>query len=189
MSALNKIIIISGASGSGKTTLVNYLRTFSKFNLEFSISVCTREKRVSEIDGQDYIFLSIKDFKKKISANEFLEWEEVYQDCFYGTLKSTTISLLNAGKNILFDVDVKGANSIKNYFKEQSLGIFIQAPSTDVAAARLSQRGTEPLEAINMRVRKISQEILIGEKMDYHVINDDLSKSKKEIYDLVNRFL
>ena len=189
MSRANKIIIISGTSGSGKTTLVNYLMACPEFNLEFSISACSRKKRKSEIDGKHYIFLSLEDFKNKINLNEFLEWEEVYDKHLYGTLKRSTMDILNSGKNILFDVDVKGAESIKNYFQDQSIGIFIQAPSIETTRQRLLKRGTESLEEVSFRVEKIQDELLLGGKMDYQLINNNLSQSKDDLYNLINQFL
>ena len=185
----NKIIIISGSSGSGKTTLVNYLMLHTEFNLTFSISACSREKRPLETDGKNYFFLSVEQFKEKIHNNQFLEWEEVYKDHFYGTLKSSTMNMLNSGKNILFDVDVKGAQSIKEYFQDQALSIFIKAPTASIARNRLKQRGTESTNQINFRINKIQSEIIIGQQMDYQLINDDLSESKAEISGVVKNFL
>ena len=185
----NKIIIISGASGSGKTTLVDYLLSFQNLNLKFSVSACSRNRRSYEIEGRHYIFLSLEKFHQKINSNDFLEWEEVYKNNFYGTLKSNTIDMLNSRKNILFDVDVKGAESIKNYFKEQALGIFIKAPSKTIARERLINRNTDSLSAINVRIKKIENEIKIGSNMDCQLINDNLEISKKQIYNLVKRFL
>ena len=189
MSYQNKVIIISGASGSGKTTLVNYLLQQKELNLTFSVSATTRQKRKIEINGEHYHFLSITDFKNKIQSNDFLEWEEVYRDHFYGTLMSSAMNILNTGKNILFDVDVKGARSIKNYFKDDSLSIFIQAPSIDIAIERLKKRKTESVNTMALRVKKIKQEIKLGEKMDVQLINDNLNVIKPQIYNLINQFL
>ena len=185
----NKIIIISGSSGSGKTTLVNYLMLHTEFNLTFSVSACSRQKRPLEIHGKNYFFLSVEEFKEKIHNNQFLEWEEVYKDHFYGTLKSSTMDILNSGKNILFDVDVKGAQSIKEYFQDQALSIFIKAPTVSTARDRLTQRGTESKNQINFRINKIQSEIIIGQQMDYQLINDDLSESQAEISSVVKNFL
>ena len=185
----NKIIIISGSSGSGKTTLVNYLMLHTEFNLTFSVSACSRQKRPLEIHGKNYFFLSVEEFKEKIHNNQFLEWEEVYKDHFYGTLKSSTTDILNSGKNILFDVDVKGAQSIKEYFQDQALSIFIKAPTVSIARDRLMQRGTESKNQINFRINKIQSEIIIGQQMDYQLINDDLSESQAEISSVVKNFL
>ena len=189
MSQLNKIIIISGSSGSGKTTLVNHLMSYPHFNLVFSISACSRPKRPLEINGTHYFFISVEKFKHKIKTDQFLEWEEVYNDHFYGTLKAETMEILDGGKNILFDVDVKGAQAIKNYFKEQALSVFIKAPTLKIARERLMKRETDSENAIDFRVKKIKEETLIGEKMDYQLINDDLTQSKTRIKALVSRFL
>lgn len=185
----SKIIIISGASGAGKTTLVNHLLMCDELNLVFSVSACTRKKRTSEIQGSHYQFLTESEFKDKINADQFLEWEEVYSGHFYGTLKSNTMSILNSGKNILFDVDIKGANKLKQHFKDRSIGIFIQAPSLEVAEARLVKRGTDSGEKLKMRVEKIKDEIKQGQSMDYQLLNNVLSNSKKELYNLVLSFL
>ena len=189
MSYQNKVIIISGASGSGKTTLVNYLLQYKELNLTFSVSATTRQKRKYEINGEHYNFLSIIDFKNKIQSNDFLEWEEVYRNHFYGTLRSSAMNILNTGKNILFDVDVKGAQSIKNYFKDDSLSVFIQAPSIDIAVERLKKRKTESANTMELRVKKIKQEIKLGETMDVQLINDNLDVIKPQIYNLINQFL
>mgnify|MGYP001299474656 FL=1 len=185
----NKIIIVSGASGSGKTTLIKYLLSCKELNLKFSISACSRNKRVNEIDGKDYMFLSIDEFKSRIKSNDFLEWEEVYKDHFYGTLKSKTLEILNSGKNILFDVDVQGALSIKKFFSTRAVSIFVQTPSISIARERLINRGTDSFNKIEIRLKKIKHEMSIGKKMDYELINDDLVLSQKKIYQLVNKFI
>jgi len=169
--------------------LVNHLMSYSELNLVFSVSACSRPKRPLEIDGKHYLFLSIERFKEKIKKDQFLEWEEVYENHFYGTLKATTNEILNSGKNILFDVDVQGAQSIKSYFKDQALSLFIQAPTEKIARERLINRETESTSAIKFRVSKIKKEILIGEKMDYQLINDNLNESKNKIKKLVSEFL
>ena len=185
----NKIIIISGSSGSGKTTLVNHLMSFSEFNLFFSISACSRPKRPLEVNGIHYFFTSVDDFKKKIKTDQFLEWEEVYDNHFYGTLKNKTMETLASGKNILFDVDVKGAQAIKRYFKEQALSIFIKAPTLKIARERLMKRKTEADSAIDFRIKKIKEEAVIGENLDHQIVNDDLADSKNQIKILVSEFL
>ena len=185
----NKIIIISGSSGSGKTTLVNHLMSFSELNLFFSISACSRPKRPIEINGIHYFFISVDDFKKKIKTDQFLEWEEVYDNHFYGTLKNKTMETLASGKNILFDVDVKGAESIKRYFKAQALSVFVKAPSLKIARERLMKRQTESDSAIDFRIKKIKEEAVIGENLDHQIVNDDLADSKNQIKILVSEFL
>ncbi len=189
MSEFSKVVIISGASGSGKTTLAHHLLSCKDFNLKFSISACTRPKRDMEIEGEHYIFLSIEQFKNKIKSNDFLEWEEVYPDHFYGTLKSHTMSTLNLGKNILFDVDVHGAMALKQYFKNQALSIFIQAPSESIAKNRLLKRNTESSIQLEIRLNKMKEEILVGEQMDYVVINDNLNDSKHKVQEIIKEFL
>ena len=185
----NKIIVVSGVSGSGKTTLVTYLLSRKELNLEFSISACSRPKRPSEIDGKDYIFLSNSEFQNKILQDEFLEWEEVYTNHFYGTLKASSESILNSGMNILFDVDVKGALSIKEYFKERARTIYIQPPSISIAKKRLIERETESKEDLNSRIKKMEQEAIYGAQMDCQVLNDDLDLAKDTIYNYVKEFL
>jgi len=189
MLSLNKVIVVSGVSGSGKTTLVNYLLNRKEFNLEFSISACSRPQRLSEVAGKDYIFLSNSEFQKKISQDEFLEWEEVYINHFYGTLKSSSERILNSGKNILFDVDVKGALSIKSYFKHRACTIYVQPPSIAIAKKRLIARETESQEDLDHRIKKMEQEALYGSHMDCCVINDDLELAQSAIYNYVNEFL
>ena len=185
----NKIIVVSGVSGSGKTTLVTYLLSRKELNLEFSISACSRPKRPSEIDGKDYIFLSNSEFQNKILQDEFLEWEEVYTNHFYGTLKASSESILNSGMNILFDVDVKGALSIKEYFKKRARTIYIQPPSISIAKKRLIERETESKADLNSRIKKMEQEAIYGAQMDCQVLNDDLDLAKDTIYNYVNEFL
>ncbi|MBF25129.1 MAG: guanylate kinase [Flavobacteriales bacterium] len=185
----NKIIIISGSSGVGKTTLINHLLSCEELNLKFSISACSRSKRDYEVDGKHYFFLPLHEFKKRIQANDFLEWEEVYEDHFYGTLKSKTLEILNSGKNILFDVDVYGALSIKKFFNHNAASIFIQTPSILIARERLISRGSDSVNEIDFRVNKMKHEISIGKEMDYQLVNDDLDLSKKKIYSLVNTFI
>ena len=185
----SKFIVLAAPSGSGKTTLVNKLLTEVKLNLEFSISATSRKPRKDEVNGKNYFFLSKDDFLKKIENNEFLEWEEVYKDCFYGTLKASTYKILNAGKNILFDVDVQGARKIKDYFNNQAISIFIQPPSIDIAKARLINRGTDSGKELNMRLSKIKHEIELGQKMDYQLLNGELEIAQKEIHNLVKNFL
>ncbi|MAQ70213.1 MAG: guanylate kinase [Flavobacteriales bacterium] len=184
-----KIIVVCGTSGSGKTTLVNHLLSKKDLNLAFSISASSRLKRPMEKEGEQYVFLSLNQFKEKIKMNEFLEWEEVYPDHFYGTLKSSTQDLLGSGKNILFDVDVKGALSIKQYFKDKARTIFIQPPSIEVVKKRLIQRKTESNKNLLLRIEKMGVEMMFSDKMDWELVNDDLSIAKSEIYNYVKSFL
>ena len=185
----NKIIAVCGVSGSGKTTLVHSLIVNEELNLHFSISACTREKRKFEQDGKDYIFLSVTEFKKKIKNQMFLEWEEVYKNKFYGTLKNSTYELLKSGKNVLFDIDVKGALSLKNLFKDNALTIFVTPPSLEIARKRLAKRNTEELESYNLRSQKMDYEISFSNKMDVTILNSSLESSKFEILNIVKEFL
>jgi guanylate kinase len=185
----NKIIAVCGVSGSGKTTLVHSLITNEELNLHFSISACTRERRKFEQDGKDYIFLSVPEFKKKIKNQMFLEWEEVYKNKFYGTLKNSTYELLKSGKNVLFDIDVKGALSLKNLFKDNALTIFVTPPSLEIARKRLSKRNTEELESYKLRSQKMDYEISFSNKMDVTILNSSLESSKFEILNIVKEFL
>ena len=185
----NKIIAVCGVSGSGKTTLVHSLITNEELNLHFSISACTREKRKFEQDGKDYIFLSVPEFKKKIKNQMFLEWEEVYKNKFYGTLKNSTYELLKSGKNVLFDIDVKGAMSLKNLFKDNALTIFVTPPSLEIARKRLAKRNTEELESYKLRSQKMDYEISFSNKMDVKILNSSLESSKFEILNIVKEFL
>tara|TARA_B100000575_G_scaffold148881_1_gene118725 strand:- start:5774 stop:6355 length:582 start_codon:yes stop_codon:yes gene_type:complete len=185
----NKIIAVCGVSGSGKTTLVHSLITNEELNLHFSISACTRERRKFEQDGKDYIFLSVPEFKKKIKNQMFLEWEEVYKNKFYGTLKNSTYELLKSGKNVLFDIDVKGALSLKNLFKDNALTIFVTPPSLEIARMRLAKRNTEELESYKLRSQKMDYEISFSNKMDVTILNSSLESSKFEILNIVKEFL
>ena len=185
----NKIIAVCGVSGSGKTTLVHSLITNEELNLHFSISACTRERRKFEQDGKDYIFLSVPEFKKKIKNQMFLEWEEVYKNKFYGTLKNSTYELLKSGKNVLFDIDVKGALSLKNLFKDNALTIFVTPPSLEIARKRLAKRNTEELESYKLRSQKMDYEISFSKKMDVTIVNSSLESSKFEILNIVKEFL
>ena len=146
-------------------------------------------KREIDKEGEQYIFLSSNQFKEKIKMNEFLEWEEVYPNHFYGTLKSSTQVLLDSGKNILFDVDVKGALSIKEYFRDQACTIFIKPLSIEVVKKRLIARKTESNKNLLLRIEKMEEEMMLSDKMDYELINDSLAVAKSEIYNYVKSFL
>ncbi len=184
-----KLIVFSAPSGSGKTTIVRHLLKQKELNLEFSISATSREQRGDEIDGQDYYFLSFEEFKKKIKNEEFLEWEEVYRDNFYGTLKSEVERIWSHGKNVIFDIDVSGGLRIKRKFPEQTLAIFVKPPSIDELKIRLKNRKTESKDKINMRIAKASAELATAPLFDMVVVNDDLEKALQESYNLVSYFL
>ena len=184
-----KLIIFSAPSGSGKTTLVHYLLQQPELHLAFSISAASREKRPNEIDGQDYYFMKPEIFKKKIQNREFIEWEEVYKDNYYGTLKSEVSRLLNEGKNVIFDIDVKGGLNIKKQFPNQSLAIFVKPPSVAELKKRLHSRQTESPEKIRMRLAKADQEMQYAKDFDVIIVNDNLEKAKKEAYKVVKAFI
>tara|TARA_S200000501_G_C20830204_1_gene746853 strand:+ start:1449 stop:2024 length:576 start_codon:yes stop_codon:yes gene_type:complete len=183
-----KLIIVSGPSGSGKSTIVRYLLK-QKLNLVFSVSACSRSKREYEIDGKDYFFLDVTDFKKKIEANEFLEWEEVYKNSFYGTLKNEVLNQIEMGYNIIFDIDVIGAKSLKKIFDDQALLIYIQAPSINDISKRLNLRNTENSKQIFTRLSKAKYEDKEKSFFDYILVNSDLDEAKKNAIIKVKEFL
>ena len=185
---MNKCVIFSAPSGAGKTTLVK--RLLSKdLDLEFSISAATREKRGTEVDGKDYYFLKIEDFKKKINNQGFIEWEEVYEDHFYGTLKEEIERIWKKGKAVIFDVDVVGGLNLKKHFGEQALAIFIMPPSLPVLRERLVKRGTDVPERIEKRMAKAKQELIVADQFDYVILNDDLEKATEAAEFTVRKFL
>jgi guanylate kinase len=184
-----KLIVFSAPSGSGKTTIVRYLLKQKELNLEFSISATSREKRGKEVDGKDYYFLSFEDFKKRIKNDEFLEWEEVYRDNFYGTLKSEVERIWAMGKHVIFDIDVSGGLRIKRKYPEQTLAVFVKPPSIDELKIRLKKRSTESADKINMRIAKASAELATAPLFDAIVVNEDLEKALDESYTLVSNFL
>ena len=184
-----KLIVFSAPSGSGKTTIVRHLLKQKELNLEFSISATSREKRGKEQDGKDYYFLSFEDFKKKIKNDEFLEWEEVYRDNFYGTLKSEVERIWAMGKHVIFDIDVSGGLRIKRKYPDHTLAVFVKPPSIDELKIRLKKRQTESADKINMRVAKASAELATAPLFDAVVINEDLEKALSESYILVSNFL
>lgn len=184
-----KLIVFSAPSGSGKTTIVKHLLNQEDLNLEFSISATSREKRGEEIDGKDYYFLSAKEFKNKIKNDEFLEWEEVYRDNFYGTLKSEVDRIWNKGKHVIFDIDVSGGLRIKRKFPEETLAIFVKPPSIDELKIRLKKRKTESADKINMRVAKASAELATAPLFDIVIENDNLTKALKEAHKLVSEYI
>lgn len=183
-----KLIIFSAPSGSGKSTIINYLLQ-QDLNLHFSISATSRAPRGSEQHGVEYYFLSPEEFKSKIAAGEFLEYEEVYQDKFYGTLKSEVERLLNEGNNVIFDVDVVGGCNIKKYYGDRALSIFVQPPSIEVLRQRLEGRGTDAPEVIESRVAKAEYELGFASKFDTVIVNDNLEKAQTETLETVKRFI
>lgn len=183
-----KAIIFSAPSGSGKTTLVRHLLA-NNSDLDFSVSASTRDRRGrSEENGKDYYFLSPDQFKKKIDNDEFVEWEEVYAGNFYGTLKSEIQRIWDSGKNVIFDVDVKGGISLKKYFGTKALSIFVKVPSMEVLIDRLKDRGTETDENLSRRIFKVKFEMTFEDKFDEVLLNDDLEESKKRAQQLYDNF-
>lgn len=183
-----KCIIFSAPSGAGKTTLVKHLLE-QNLDLSFSISACTREKRGEEKEGKDYYFLSIEEFRNKIKADEFIEWEEVYKDHFYGTLKSEIDRIWQADQTVIFDVDVVGGLNLKKYFGEAALSIFVMPPDMKSLEERLRNRGTDSEERILNRLAKSKQELITADQFDHIIINDNLAKAKEEAKQLVSNFI
>lgn len=183
-----KLIIVSAPSGAGKTTLVHHLLQ-SVPHLEFSVSCATRKPRDHEVDGKDYYFISAAEFRQKIDNDEFAEWEEVYKDHFYGTLRSEIQRIINQGQSVIFDIDVKGGINLKNQYPENSLSIFIMPPSEEVLEQRLKGRKTETAAEIQTRTEKAKEEMALAGEFDRVLINDELEKSKSEIISLVKDFI
>lgn len=184
-----KLIVFSAPSGSGKTTIVRHLLGIEELNLEFSISAASREPRGAEINGTDYYFISTEVFKKHIKAEDFLEWEEVYRDNFYGTLKTEVERIWAKGKNVIFDIDVAGGLRIKSKFPEKTLAVFVKPPSIDELKIRLKKRSTESEDKINMRIAKASVELATAPQFDVIIKNYDLDTAKEEAYQLVKNFV
>ena len=184
-----KLIIFSAPSGSGKTTIVKYLLDQPELNLAFSVSATSRPKRGSEKQGVNYYFISISEFKNHIKKGDFLEWEEVYRDNFYGTLKSEVERLWAEGKNVIFDIDVVGGLRIKKKYPEQTLAVFVKPPSVDELKIRLKKRSTESDDKINMRVAKASVELATAPQFDQVIKNYDLDTALKEAHQMVADFV
>lgn len=184
-----KLIVFSAPSGSGKTTIVKHLLGIEALNLEFSISATSREKRGEEIDGKDYYFLSTEAFKAKIKSDSFLEWEEVYRDNFYGTLKSEVERIWAKGKHVIFDIDVSGGLRIKRKFPDQTLAIFVKPPSIDELKIRLKNRSTESADKINMRISKASAELATAPLFDVIIENNILENALEKAETLVSNFV
>ena len=184
-----KLIVFSAPSGSGKTTIVRHLLGKEDLNLEFSISAATREARGEEVSGKDYYFMSLQDFKTHIKNEDFVEWEEVYRDNFYGTLKSEVERIWAQGKNVIFDIDVAGGLRIKHKFPEETLAVFVKPPSVDELKRRLKERSTESDEKINMRIAKAHVELATAPQFDKIIKNYDLDTAKEEAYQLVKEFV
>ncbi|HJA85057.1 MAG TPA: guanylate kinase [Candidatus Bacteroides avicola] len=187
---MSKLIIFSAPSGSGKSTIINYLLSaHPELHLSFSISATSRSPRGSERDGVEYFFLTPDEFRRRIEAGDFLEYEEVYKDRFYGTLKEQVEKQLEAGENVIFDVDVVGGCHIKEFYGQRALSLFIQPPSVEELRRRLVGRGTDAPEVIESRVAKAAYELTFAPKFDRVIVNDDLEKAKAETLGAVREFL
>lgn len=185
---MGKMVIFSAPSGAGKTTLVKYLLK-QDLNLEFSVSACSRPKRKDEVDGKDYYFLTPEEFREKIKNNEFVEWEEVYEDNFYGTLKSEIERIWKNGRNVIFDVDVIGGLNIKKQYQDKALLVFVMPPSIEELERRLKGRSTESSVSLKKRVEKARHEIGFASRFDKIIVNDSLERAKNTSYKIVSQFL
>lgn len=184
-----KLIVFSAPSGSGKTTIVKHLLKKPELNLDFSISATSREKRGQEIHGKDYYFVSIKKFQSHITNGDFVEWEEVYTNNYYGTLNEEVKRIWNTGKHVIFDIDVVGGLNIKKKYPEQTLAVFVKSPSLDEMERRLRNRKTESDDKIMERVSKAKKEVQFAKDFDVVLVNDDLDKAKEEAFKLVKEFV
>ena len=185
---MGKLVIFSAPSGAGKSTIVNYLLD-QHLDLKFSISATSRPPRGTERNGVEYYFLAPDEFRQKVDNGEFLEYEEVYKDRYYGTLKSEVQRILDNGNNVIFDVDVVGGCNIKDYYGKQALAIFIKPPSIEELRQRLIKRGTDSDEVINDRVSKVEYELTFASKFDVVIHNEDLEKAKAEALSVIQEFL
>lgn len=187
---LGRLLIFSAPSGSGKSTIINWLMTeHPELNLAFSISCTSRAPRGTERHGVEYFFLTPDEFRRRIAQNEFLEYEEVYANRFYGTLKSQVDRQLEAGQNVVFDVDVKGGCNIKKFYGDRALSLFIQPPSIDELRNRLNKRATDAPEVIEDRIARATYELTFASKFDRIIINDNLEQAEQDVYLAVKSFL
>lgn len=184
-----KLIIFSAPSGAGKTTIVKHLINIKDLKLEFSISACTRKRRDNEVDGKDYYFLTVDEFQAKIEENSFIEWEEVYKNQYYGTLRSEIDRIKANNNNIIFDIDVRGGINIKEQFGDNALAVFIMPPSIEELYKRLESRGTDSEKKIRKRMEKATYEMKFANKFDKIIINKNLDYALKEAEKIVREFL
>lgn len=185
---MGKLIVISAPSGAGKTSIVHHLLK-NMPELSFSVSACSREKRDNETHGKDYYFLGVEGFQNKIKEDAFLEWEEVYENQYYGTLKSEIERIWSEGKTVIFDVDVIGGLNIKKQYPKECLSLFIMPPSVDVLRERLSGRGSESEEKLEMRLAKAEQEISKNQEFDKVILNDDFGIACEETMEVITNFI
>lgn len=183
-----KVIIVSAPSGAGKTTVVKHLLSRIP-SLEFSISACSRAKRANEADGKDYYFITADEFRQKIGKGDFLEWEEVYENSFYGTLRSEIERIWKKGNHIIFDVDVKGGMNLKKHFGNRALAVFIKPPSIKILEQRLRNRSTDSEESLKKRLAKAAYEMTFSKEFDQTIINADLNRTLARSEKIVNNFL
>jgi guanylate kinase len=183
-----KMFIFTAPSGAGKTTIVKHLLS-KYYKLGFSVSATTRNKREYEIDGKDYYFLSLEEFKAKVADGDFIEWEEVYPDQYYGTLKSEVDRIWAMGRHLVFDIDVRGAQNIKNIYKERCMSVFVRPPSVSTLVERLTQRNTETPESLEKRISKVKKEMSFENCFDIVLVNDLLDISLREAEHIVNTFI
>ena len=187
---MGKLIIFSAPSGTGKSTIINWLMAEHKeLRLAFSLSCTSRQPRGTEKNGVEYFFLSPEEFRQRIANGEFLEYEEVYANRFYGTLKSQVERQASEGQNVVFDVDVKGGCNIKQHYGDRALSVFIQPPSVEELRRRLEARGTDAPEVIDQRIARAEYELGFASQFDRIVVNDNLEKAKSEAYDIIRSFL
>lgn len=184
-----KLVVFSAPSGSGKTTIVRHLLAQKDLNLEFSISATSRSPRENEVDGEDYYFMDLKKFKSHIKNDDFLEWEEVYRDNFYGTLNSEVERIWAMGKHVVFDIDVVGGLDIKRIYPDRTLAVFVEPPSIEELKIRLKKRKTESEDRIAMRVAKASIEMATAPQFDHIIVNEDLNTAFDEAYNLVKEYI
>ena len=185
---MGKLIVISAPSGAGKTSIVHHLLK-NMPELSFSVSACSREKRDNETHGKDYYFLGVEGFQDKIKEAAFLEWEQVYENQYYGTLKSEIERIWSEGKTVIFDVDVIGGLNIKKQYPKECLSLFIMPPSVDVLRERLSGRGSESEEKLEMRLAKAEQEISKNQEFDKVILNDDFGIACEETIEVITNFI
>jgi guanylate kinase len=183
-----KVIIVSAPSGAGKTSIVKHVLDFLP-ELRFSTSATTRAMREGEVNGRDYHFLTVDDFKRGIDRDEFLEWEEVYHNQFYGTLKSEIRRIWDEGKVVIFDVDVKGGLNIKKFFGDDALAVFIKPPTVQELENRLRKRGTETEESLRKRIEKAEYELSFAPQFDKIIVNDNLDDARAEMLQTIREFL